>query len=240
MDSIFLGAGERIDAVVEMNNPGIWILGSTEKPIRESGLGVVVEYAGQHMRPQWIDPPKEPMGLHDLRDGGAATSPAPQQTIEMIFEKIPGGAGKFNLWLVNGKPYPHEREFVLQQGARYRLVMRNRTRRCAPDASASAFVGTAGHQRQADCGRDEGYGGGALLWARDGGFYGESAGAVAVSLPYPAAHGLWIQGAVSLRLTRSFDVVLNSNSSGGLEKRGGVKQYKNRKGPRETHKRLLV
>ena len=27
----------------------------------------------------------------------------------MIFEKIPGGAGKFNTWLVNGKPYPHER-----------------------------------------------------------------------------------------------------------------------------------
>ena len=50
-----------------MNNPGIWILGSTEKPIRESGLGVVVEYAGQHTQPQWIDPPKDPVGLHHLR-----------------------------------------------------------------------------------------------------------------------------------------------------------------------------
>ena len=45
----------------------------------------------------------------------------------MIFEKIPGGSGKFNTWLVNGKPYPHEREFVLKQGTRYRLVFRNRT-----------------------------------------------------------------------------------------------------------------
>src|SRR2546429_854370 len=34
---------------------------------------------------------------------------------------------KFNLWLINGKPYPHEREFVLEQGTRYRLLMRNRT-----------------------------------------------------------------------------------------------------------------
>ena len=58
VDSVFLGAGERIDAVVEMNQPGVWILGATEKPIRESGLGVVVEYAGQHQQPQWIDPPK--------------------------------------------------------------------------------------------------------------------------------------------------------------------------------------
>jgi FtsP/CotA-like multicopper oxidase with cupredoxin domain len=45
----------------------------------------------------------------------------------MVFEKIPGGSGKFNTWLVNGKPYPHEKEFVLQQGTRYRLVFRNRT-----------------------------------------------------------------------------------------------------------------
>jgi FtsP/CotA-like multicopper oxidase with cupredoxin domain len=131
LDSIFIGAGERIDAVVEMNHPGMWILGSTEKMVRESGLGVVVEYAGQHHQLQWIDPPRAPW---DYTVFGTATSgfgtaglPAPQQTIELIFEKIPGGAGKFNSWLINGKPYPHEREFVLQQGTRYRLVMRNRT-----------------------------------------------------------------------------------------------------------------
>jgi FtsP/CotA-like multicopper oxidase with cupredoxin domain len=45
----------------------------------------------------------------------------------MVFEKIPSGSGQFNTWLINGKPYPHDREFVLQQGARYRLVFRNRT-----------------------------------------------------------------------------------------------------------------
>ena len=126
LDSIFVGAGERIDVVVEMNHPGIWILGSTEKMVRESGLGVVVEYAGQHRQPQWIDPPRAPWD-YTVFGTASSSSVAPQQTIELIFEKIPGGAGKFNSWLVNGKPYPHEREFLLQQGARYRLVMRNRT-----------------------------------------------------------------------------------------------------------------
>ena len=126
LDSIFIGAGERIDAVVEMNNPGVWILGSTEKPIRESGLGIVVEYAGQHRQPQWVDPPKTPWD-YTIFGPANSSSPAPQQTIELIFEKVPSGAGKFNVWLINGKPYPHEREFVLQQGTRYRLVMRNRT-----------------------------------------------------------------------------------------------------------------
>jgi FtsP/CotA-like multicopper oxidase with cupredoxin domain len=136
LDSIFLGAGERIDVVVEMKTPGVWILGSTEKMIRESGLGVVVEYAGQHRQPQWVDPPKArwdytifgTAGLGLAGFGAAASnSPAPQETIELIFTKIPSGAGKFNLWLVNGKPYPHERELTLKQGTRYRLVMHNRT-----------------------------------------------------------------------------------------------------------------
>jgi FtsP/CotA-like multicopper oxidase with cupredoxin domain len=126
LDSIFLGAGERIDVVIEMNHPGVWILGSTEKMVRESGLGVVVEYAGQHRPPQWIDPPKAPWD-YTIFGTSTSNSPAPQQTIEMIFEKIPRADGKFNSWLINGKPYPHEREFVLQQGTRYRLVMRNRT-----------------------------------------------------------------------------------------------------------------
>jgi FtsP/CotA-like multicopper oxidase with cupredoxin domain len=34
LDSIFVGGGERIDVIVEMNNPGVWILGSTEKAVR--------------------------------------------------------------------------------------------------------------------------------------------------------------------------------------------------------------
>ncbi|MFP5207592.1 MAG: multicopper oxidase family protein [Acidobacteriota bacterium] len=127
VDSIFLGAGERIDALVEMTRPGIWILGATEKPIRDSGLGVVVEYAGRHQQPQWIDPPQQPWDYTIFGRQGGEPALAPEQTIELIFGKIPGGAGKFNLWLVKGKPYPHADEFVLRKGARYRLVMRNQT-----------------------------------------------------------------------------------------------------------------
>lgn len=126
LDSIFLGAGERVDVVIEMNHPGVWVLGSTEKMVRESGLGVVVEYAGQHHGPQWIDPPKTPWD-YTIFGTEMSSSPVPQQTIELVFEKLSGGAGKFNSWFVNGKPYPHEREFVLHQGTRYRMLMRNRT-----------------------------------------------------------------------------------------------------------------
>ena len=126
VDSIFIGAGERVDALIEMNQSGIWILGATERAIREAGLGIVVEYAGRHGQPQWIDPSKLPWDYSIFGKAGS-DSPPPQKTIELIFEKIPGGADKFNLWLINGKPYPHDQEFVLQKGTRYRLVMRNRT-----------------------------------------------------------------------------------------------------------------
>ena len=55
-----------------------------------------------------------------------ATHPAPDQTIDMVFEKIPGGPHGMNHWIVNGKEYPHEQEFVFRQGGRYRLVFHNR------------------------------------------------------------------------------------------------------------------
>jgi FtsP/CotA-like multicopper oxidase with cupredoxin domain len=139
---ITLGPGERVDAYIEMNNPGVWILGSTDQATRNAGLGVVVEYANQHREPQWVAQPGvfwdytkyggAALGraaLGGAASGGAPTPPrqVPAHVIDMVFEKIPSGAGPFNLWTVNGKAYPHEREFVLQEGQRYRLNFRNRT-----------------------------------------------------------------------------------------------------------------
>ncbi len=125
VDVLLLGPGERADAFVEMNQPGIWILGATQDDIRSAGLGIVVEYANQHRQPEWTSPPKGPWDYTIF--GGAAPQPQADRNIDMAFEKIPSGAGRFNTWLVNGKPYPHDREFVVQQGMRYRLVFRNRT-----------------------------------------------------------------------------------------------------------------
>jgi FtsP/CotA-like multicopper oxidase with cupredoxin domain len=126
VDGILLGAGERVDAIVEMNHPGVWILGATEERIRNTGLGIIVEYENQHRQPQWVLPSGAPWDYTIFGKISANPIP-PDQTIDMIFEKIPGGSGKFNTWLVNGKPYPHDKEFVLKQGTRYRLVFRNRT-----------------------------------------------------------------------------------------------------------------
>ncbi len=125
VDVLMLGPGERIDAWVEMNQPGVWILGAPEDPVREGGLGIVIEYANKHRTPEWTPPPKS---IWDYTLFGKPPSlPAPAQKLDMVFEKVPRGAGKFNSFTVNGKPYPHDQEFLLQHGARYRLTFHNRT-----------------------------------------------------------------------------------------------------------------
>jgi FtsP/CotA-like multicopper oxidase with cupredoxin domain len=125
VDVLMLGPGERIDAWVEMNQPGVWILGAPEDPVREGGLGIVIEYANKHRTPEWT-PPTKPSWDYTIF-GKAPSQPAPTEHLEMVFEKVPRGAGKFNSFTVNGKPYPHDQEFLLKQGTRYRLVFRNRT-----------------------------------------------------------------------------------------------------------------
>jgi len=125
VDVLMLGPGERIDAWVTMNHPGVWIMGAVEDPVREGGQGVVIEYADQRRTPQWVQPPQSAWDYTIF--GKTPSGPAPAEKLEMIFEKIPRGAGKFNSFTVNGKQYPHDQEFLLKEGTRYRLTFRNRT-----------------------------------------------------------------------------------------------------------------
>ncbi len=127
---IEIAPGERVDAMVEMNLPGVWILGELRDVARRSGMGIVVEYANQSQpRPQWLAPAKARWDYTIFGNSAPHPlgNPAPDQTIDMVFEKVPGGPNGINHWLVNGKEYPHEREFVFRQGLRYRLVFHNRS-----------------------------------------------------------------------------------------------------------------
>lgn len=59
---LWLGAGERISAIVSMTNPGVWVLGDLSDDDRDHGMGVVVEYAGRSGDPQWA-PPRRSRGI---------------------------------------------------------------------------------------------------------------------------------------------------------------------------------
>src|SRR6204780_418899 len=73
MPAVRLAPAERIDAIVTMNQPGVWILGETREQFRKAGMGIVVEYAGQQGKPRWTQPPET---LWDYRPFAMARPPA--------------------------------------------------------------------------------------------------------------------------------------------------------------------
>jgi len=126
VDVLELGTAERVDAVVEMNNPGVWILGTPKNDDRKNGLGIVIEYANKTGAPRWIAPPKTPWDYTIFGENRAV--PNPGEVIPLVFGKINGGTGGFNRWTINGKSYdPNDAPRLLHKGRRYRLVFDNQT-----------------------------------------------------------------------------------------------------------------
>ena len=126
VDTLFLAPSERADAIVEMNRPGVWILGGIRDEDRQMGLGIVVEYANQRGEPQWTAPPSSAWDYTLF--GTDQPVPAPDQRIELLFEKVPGGRGGYNRWTINGKSWPATNPlFTTERGKRYRLIMTNKS-----------------------------------------------------------------------------------------------------------------
>jgi len=120
-----LAPAERVSALVEMNHPGTWILGEVRKHVQAAGMGMVVEYADSSGKPTWIQP--ESLVWNYRQFAQAATSPIAEDVsrIELAFDSKFQGHGNEELWRINGKSYPDTDEPALQEGRRYRLVMKN-------------------------------------------------------------------------------------------------------------------
>lgn len=125
-DVLELGTADRVDALVEMKNPGVWVLGTPKDDDRKNGLGIVIEYANKSGQPRWIAPPKQIWDYSAF--GDPRDVPKPDEVIPLAFGKINGGTGGFNRWTINGKSYDEKDEpRVLHKGRRYRLVFDNQT-----------------------------------------------------------------------------------------------------------------
>jgi FtsP/CotA-like multicopper oxidase with cupredoxin domain len=124
---LWIGTGERVSAIVEMQHPGVWLMGDTSDDDRRNGMGIAVEYAGRTGKPMWIAP--RPFHWDYTRFGAAATPPATvDDTIDLTFAKDNAAADGFNVWTINGKAFSmHDPAPLahLVQGRRYRLRMRN-------------------------------------------------------------------------------------------------------------------
>ena len=124
---LWLGTAERISAIVEMNHPGVWVLGDLAEDDRSHGMGIVVEYAGRPGEAQWVKP--QPFRWDYTKFGKPNISTrAPDETIEFTIVKQNGALNGFNQWTLNGEAFSMQTMkpvYTLHQGRRYRLKFRN-------------------------------------------------------------------------------------------------------------------
>jgi len=126
---LWLGTAERVSAIVEMNHPGVWIMGDTDDDDRRHGMGIVLEYANRTGPAQWNTPPRFRWDYTAFGKPGVAAA-TPDETFEMLFVKDNAAVDGFNRWTINGVSYPMSNAmaapaFHVREGRRYRIHMRN-------------------------------------------------------------------------------------------------------------------
>jgi FtsP/CotA-like multicopper oxidase with cupredoxin domain len=124
---LWLGTAERISAIVEMNRPGVWVMGDLSDDDRGNGMGIVIEYAQQTGEAQWVAP--RPFRWdYTLFGKSNALAAAPDETIEITVEKHNGALDGFNQWTLNGEAFSMQTRrpmYTVHEGRRYRLKFRN-------------------------------------------------------------------------------------------------------------------
>ncbi len=187
-----LSPGERVDAVVEMTTPGVWILGETEDRQRAAGAGIVIEYAGARGAPRWSPPPRYVWDYGAFGD----TRPAARADVRIPLAIEPGRDG--NLWAINGKSYPQTDPIVLHQWGAQPAGVRQPEHHGPSGPPAPAHHGTGHLRGEARHRRPQRRGAGAGPSDRRGGRGGQHARPVAVPLPPAIPHGFRIHGADAL------------------------------------------
>ncbi|HTW49312.1 MAG TPA: multicopper oxidase family protein [Acidobacteriaceae bacterium] len=128
VETLRLGPAERIDAVVEMNQPGVWILGETDPAVRKAGMGIVVEYAGRSGAPVWRDPSRFDFQYENFSAPSPDSAPDPREVVvPLVFKPKFEGYGDFDHWTINGLSWPRTETVQLKEGTRYRLVFDNQS-----------------------------------------------------------------------------------------------------------------
>ena len=122
-----LAVAERVDAIVEMNQPGVWVLGSARDQDRAIGMGVVVEYADRKGEPQWKAPanPTWDYSVFGEPSGTRTKYPEPDGKFDLTFKMLADEGKPFNRWTCNDKFWPDIDPLMVNHGKRYRLALHN-------------------------------------------------------------------------------------------------------------------
>jgi len=131
VDVIEMGPAERVDALVTMNNPGVWIFGEANNQTRTNGLGIIVEYANRSEAPEWIAPPN--IAWDYTIFGHTAETPEPAGgVVPLVFHKKFAGNRWVDNWTINGKSFPKTDPIRVRANSRYRLRFDNQSDEAHP------------------------------------------------------------------------------------------------------------
>jgi FtsP/CotA-like multicopper oxidase with cupredoxin domain len=123
-----LAPAERVSAMVEMNNPGVWVLGEVRKHVQALGMAVAVEYEGRGGPARWEQPSDVIWSYEQFAARQPADRPsAPPILVPLVFESKFRGHGAMEAWTINGESYPNAKAAPLIQGRRYRLQFINKS-----------------------------------------------------------------------------------------------------------------
>jgi FtsP/CotA-like multicopper oxidase with cupredoxin domain len=132
VESITLGVAERVDAMVTMNAPGVWVLGETDDEMRGMGLGIVVEYENKTGPPQWKPPAVTSWDYTLFGSAGNDGTPppasrVPDEIVPLVFRQKFAGHNWVDHWTINGKEFPKTDPVTLRAGKKYRLRFDNQS-----------------------------------------------------------------------------------------------------------------
>ena len=120
LDAVELGPGERVDALVTMDAPGVWVFGSTVEEARRLGLGVVVAYDGARGEAVWRDESRDPFRYVEF--GGRAFAGKVDGVYDLVLRQSPEG---HNAWSINGRRYPDTAHLYVRKGGTFLIRFSN-------------------------------------------------------------------------------------------------------------------
>ncbi len=130
VDVLEMGPAERIDAMVTMNSPGVWVLGDPDDRVRGEGLGAVVEYSDRAGTPLWTKPAPSSW---DYTWFGRTNSTEPEaHEVPLVFRQRFAGNRWVDHWTINGKEFPKTDPIMVEHGSRYRLIFDNQSDEAHP------------------------------------------------------------------------------------------------------------
>src|ERR1700733_2905689 len=123
-----LAPAERVSAIVEMDNPGVWVLGEVRKHVQALGMAGAVEYEERRGPARWEQPSDLIWSYEQFAAAQPANaSPAPPILVPLVFESRFRGHGAMEAWTINGESYPNAKVAPLMRGRRYRLQLINKS-----------------------------------------------------------------------------------------------------------------